>query len=288
MSTVIAQNTVTSHDGTSIAYSQVGQGPALILVDGALCYRQFGPSQDLAAKLAPHFTVITYDRRGRGESGDTQPYTVEREVEDLAALVEAVGGTVYVAGQSSGAGLAIEAANRLPGITKLALYEAPFVVDDTGKPITLAFLASLKEAVARNQRSKAVKMFMKQAGTPSFMLVIMPLFPMWSKLTAVAHTLPYDISTIVAYGAGKPLPTTLGSSIKAPTLVMDGGKSPTWMRHAMQALAQTLPNANYRTLAGQTHMVKSESLVPVLEEFFAGEKVLSSLPPSTSLKRIDR
>ena len=269
MSTGIAHNTVTSKDGTVIAYSQVGQGSTLILVDGALCYRQFGPSQGLAALLAPHFTVITYDRRGRGESGDTQPYAIEREVEDLAALVEAVGGTAYVAGQSSGAGLAIEAANRLPGITKLALYEAPFVVDDTGKPVTQAFLASLKEAVAQNQRSKAVKLFMKQVGAPSFMLAIMPLMPMWSKLTAVAHTLPYDISTLVDYGAGKPLPRTLGASITAPTLVMDGGKSPTWMRHSMQALAQTLPNANYRTLAGQTHMVKAEALAPVLVEFFA-------------------
>ncbi|HEX4713666.1 MAG TPA: alpha/beta hydrolase [Ktedonobacteraceae bacterium] len=268
MSTVIAQHTVTSKDGTVIAYSQVGQGPALILVDGALCYRQFGPSQDLAAKLAPHFTVITYDRRGRGESGDTQPYAVEREVEDLAALLEVVGGTAYVSGQSSGAGLAIEAANQLPGITKLALYEAPFVVDETGKPITPALLASLKEAVAQNQRTKAVQVFMKQVGTPGFMVAIMPLMPMWSKLKAVAHTLPYDISTVVDYGAGKPLPKTLGASINAPTLVMDGGKSPTWMRHAMQALAQTLPNANYRTLAGQTHMVKSEALVPVLVEFF--------------------
>lgn len=259
---------VISKDGTVIAYSQIGQGPALILVDGALCYRQFGPSQALAAKLAPHFTVITYDRRGRGESGDTQPYAVEREVEDLAALVEAAGGTAYVACQSSGAGLTIEAANRLPGITKLALYEAPFVVDGTGKPITPAFLASLKEAVAQNQRSKAVKMFMKQVGTPSFMLAIMPLFPMWSKLTTIAHTLPYDISAIVAYGGGVPLPQTLGENITAPILVMDGGKSPTWMRNSMQALSQTLPNASYRTLAGQTHMVKEEALAPVLEAFF--------------------
>jgi pimeloyl-ACP methyl ester carboxylesterase len=268
MATVIAQNTVTSKDGTVIAYSQVGQGPALILVDGALCYRQFGPSQSLAERLSPHFTVITYDRRGRGESGDTQPYTVEREIEDLASLVEAVGGTAYIAGQSSGAGLAIEAANRLPGITRLALYEAPFVVDDTGKPVTQALLTSLKEAVAQNQRSKVVKLFMRQVGIPSFMLAIMPLFPMWSKLTAVAHTLPYDISTIVAYGQGKPLPATLGSHIEAPTLVMDGGKSPTWMRHSMQALAQTLPNANYRTLVGQNHMVKAEALAPILIEFF--------------------
>jgi pimeloyl-ACP methyl ester carboxylesterase len=268
MATAVAQNTVTSKDGTVIAYSQIGQGPVLILVDGALCYRQFGPSQELAEKLASNFTVITYDRRGRGESGDTQPYAVEREVEDLAALLEASGGTAYVSGQSSGAGLAIEAANRLPGITKLALYEAPFVVDNTGKPITPTLLADLKEAVAQNQRSKAVKLFMKQVGTPGFMLVIMPLFPMWPKLTAVAHTLPYDISTIIAYGSGKPLPDTLGASIKAPILVMDGGKSPTWMRHSMQALAQTLPNANYRTLAGQNHMVKADALVPALVEFF--------------------
>ncbi|HEY0753953.1 MAG TPA: alpha/beta hydrolase [Ktedonobacteraceae bacterium] len=277
MSTVITEKTVTSKDGTIIAYSQVGQGPVLILVDGALCYRQFGPSQALAAKLAPHFTVITYDRRGRDASGDTQPYALEREVEDLAALVEVAGGTVYVAGQSSGAALSIEAANRLPGITKLALYEAPFVVDETGKAVTQDFLARLKEAVARNQRSKAVKMFMQQVGAPGFMLAIMPFFPMWSKLTAVAHTLPYDISAIIAYGTGKPLPGTLGASIKAPILVMDGGKSPTWMRHAMQALAQTLPNANYRTLAGQTHMVKPASLVPALEEFFADSKILSPL-----------
>ena len=268
MATAIAQNTVTSKDGTVIAYSQIGQGPALILVDGALCYRQFGPSQDLAAHLASSFTVITYDRRGRGESGDTQPYAVEREVEDIAALLKAVGGTAYVSGQSSGAGLAIEAANRLPGITKLALYEAPFVVDNTGKPITQTLLSDLKQAVAQNQRSKAVKLFMKQVGTPAFMLVIMPLFPMWSKLTAVAHTLPYDISIMLPHGSGKPLPPTLGSSIKAPILVMDGGKSPTWMRHSTQALSQTLPNAKYRTLAGQNHMVKSEAIAPVLQEFF--------------------
>jgi pimeloyl-ACP methyl ester carboxylesterase len=268
MSTVIAQNTVTSKDGTVIVYSQVGQGPTLVLVDGALCYREFGPSKALAAMLSPHFTVVTYDRRGRGESGDTLPYAVEREVEDLEALIEAVGGIVLVAGQSSGSALAIEAANRLPGITKLALYEAPFVVDDTGKQVTQAFLARLKGLVVENQRTEAVKLFMKQVGTPGFIVAIMPLMPMWSKLKAVAHTLPYDISMLVDYGTGKPLPRTLGASITASTLVMDGGKSPIWMRHSMQALAQTLPNANYRTLAGQTHMVKAEVLAPVLVEFF--------------------
>jgi pimeloyl-ACP methyl ester carboxylesterase len=208
------------------------------------------------------------DRRGRGASGDTAPYAAEREIEDLAALIEVAGGTACVSGQSSGAALALAAAQQLPGIKKLAMYEAPFVVDDTAKPATQAFLAALQEAVARDQRTKAVKLFMGQVGTPALMTAIMPLFPMWSKLTAVAHTLPYDISMIVPYGKGKPLPATLGASLTIPTLVMDGGKSPTGMRHAMQALAHTLPNARYRTLDGQTHMVKSEVLVPVLEEFF--------------------
>ncbi|HEU5370644.1 MAG TPA: alpha/beta hydrolase [Ktedonobacterales bacterium] len=259
---------VISKDGTPIAYSQIGRGPVLILVDGALCYREFGPSAALAAKLAPYFTVVTYDRRGRGESGDTLPYAVEREIEDLEALLAAVGGTAFVSGQSSGSALAIEAANRLPGITKLAMYEAPFVVDDTGKPVTPAFLARLKALVAEERRSEAVKLFMKQVGTPGFVVAIMPLMPVWAKLKAVAHTLPYDISTVVAYGAGKPLPDTLGASITAPTLVMDGGKSPTWMRHAMRALAQTLPHASYSTLEGQTHMVKPEAIAPALVEFF--------------------
>ena len=268
ISTGSAQNTVISKDGTVIAYSQVGQGPTLILVDGALCYRDFGPGKALAEALAAHFTVVIYDRRGRGESGNTLPYAGEREVEDLAALIEVVGGPAFVAGQSSGAALAIEAANRLSGIAKLALYEAPFVVDDTGKQVTPDFLARLKELVGENRRTQAVKLFMKHVGVPGFMLAIMPLMPMWSKLKAVAHTLPYDISLIVDYGRGKPLPETLGASITASTLVMDGGKSPTWMRHAMQALARTLPDAKYRTLAGQTHMVKAEALAPTLVEFF--------------------
>lgn len=261
-------STVISKDGTTIAYSQIGRGPVLILVDGALCYREFGPSAALAAKLSAHFTVVTYDRRGRGESGDTLPYAVEREIEDLDALLQAVGGTAFVSGQSSGSALAMKAAGCLPGITKLALYEAPFVVDDTGKPITQAFLARLKEAVAEDRRTEAVKLFMKQVGTPGFVVAIMPLMPVWSKLKAVAHTLPYDISTVVDYGAGKPLPGTLGASITAPILVMDGGKSPTWMRHSMHALAQTLPHASYRTLEGQTHMVKPEAIAPALMEFF--------------------
>ncbi|HEY4382882.1 MAG TPA: alpha/beta hydrolase [Ktedonobacteraceae bacterium] len=261
---------VISQDGTTIAYDQVGQGPMLILVDGALCYRAFGPSGALAKMLAPHFTVITYDRRGRGESGDAASYAIEREIEDIQALIEAVGGSAFVFGISSGAALALETANRLPAITKLALYEAPFIVDDSGRPITQQFLGRLKELVAANRRGDAVRLFMKQVGTPGFVIAIMRFMPPWAKLKAVAHTLPYDITILVDHGMGKPLPSTAWTSVTAPTLVMDGGKSPVSMRNAMQALAKTLPNANYSTLAGQTHMVKPEVLTPALENFFAG------------------
>jgi pimeloyl-ACP methyl ester carboxylesterase len=126
-------NTVLSRDGTAIAFDKSGVGPPLILVDGALCYRASGPSRSLAALLAEHFTVFTYDRRGRGESGDTAPYAVEREVDDIEALIEEAGGSAYVYGVSSGAALALEAANRGLAIEKLALYEAPFIVDDKSR-----------------------------------------------------------------------------------------------------------------------------------------------------------
>ena len=261
---------VISKDGTTIAFDQLGKGPAIILVGGAFQYRAIDPrTAQLAASLSPHFTVFHYDRRGRGESGDTAPYAVEREIEDLEALINEAGGSAFVFGMSSGAALALEAANRLPNITKLALYEAPFIIDDSRPPFPKDYLEQLKEMLAADRRGDAVKLFMKQVGTPGIFITIMRFTPVWPKLTAVAHTLPYDISLLIDNGAGKLLPTTRWTCVTESTLVMDGGKSPAWMRHAMQALAQTLPNANYHTLAGQTHMVKPEALAPVLVKFFA-------------------
>ena len=133
--------TLHSSDGTPIAYETAGDGPPVILVDGALCYRASGPSAPLAALLAEHFTVFTYDRRGRGESGDTAPYAVEREVEDIAALIDEAGGSACVYGISSGAALALEAANRGLGIERLVVYEAPFIVDDSRAPLPYDFAA---------------------------------------------------------------------------------------------------------------------------------------------------
>lgn len=262
-------STIISRDGTSIAYDKAGKGPALILVDGALCYRTSGPSGPLAALLAQHFTVFTYDRRGRGDSTDTKPYAIEREVEDIEALIHEAGGSAYVYGISSGAALALEAANRLPAITKLALYEAPFVIDNSRTPVPEEYLAQLDGLIATNRRSAAVKHFMRKGvGLPAVLVAIMPLMPAWSKLKAVAHTLHYDTILTVDNQRGQSLTANRWSSVKVPTLVAVGGKSPAWMRNAMQSLASGLPNAKHQTLEGQTHMVKPGALAPVLTEFF--------------------
>jgi pimeloyl-ACP methyl ester carboxylesterase len=262
-------HTVRSKDGTPIAFDRSGTGPALVIVDGALCYRASGPSGPMAALLADRFTVFTYDRRGRGDSGDTKPYAIDREIDDLDALICEAGGSAFVYGISSGAALALEAASRGLPIRKLALYESPCIVDDTHAPLPADFHTRLNAAVAENRRSDAVKMFLRLVDLPAIALLTMPLLPAWSKLKAVAHTLPYDITIVQENQRGQPLPVQRWSGIKAPTLVVDGGKSPQWMRHAMHSLAGVLPNAELRTLEGQTHMVKPQVLVPVLAQFYS-------------------
>jgi pimeloyl-ACP methyl ester carboxylesterase len=257
-----------SKDGTAIAIDQVGNGPALVFVDGALCYRASGPSRPMAVALAKHFTVFTYDRRGRGDSGDTGPYAIDREVEDLDAVIREAGGNAFVFGVSSGAALALEAAARGVEMRKLALYEAPFIVDGSRAPMPDDFTTRLNAAVASGRRGDAVRLFMKLVGVPGIFVALMRLMPAWTKLTAVAHTLPYDISIVGPYQKGQPLPATRWAGATTPTLVMDGGKSPLWMRNAMRSLSTVVRNANYRTLEGQTHMIKPKALVPPLREFF--------------------
>src|SRR5258708_6948753 len=212
--------TVTSKDGTTIAYDQVGNGPAVILVDGALCYRASGPSGPLAALLAPRFTVLTYDRRGRGDSTDTPPYAVEREIEDLEALLNAAGGSAFVYGISSGAALALEAANQGLAIKKLALYEAPFIVDDSLPPRPDNYLAHMDELIAANRRGDAVKLFMKTVGVPGIFITMMRFMPAWSKLTAVAHTLPYDFRIMRKTGPPNPFPPNPLPPLTLPPLLM--------------------------------------------------------------------
>ncbi|GAA3571705.1 alpha/beta hydrolase [Nonomuraea rosea] len=263
-------STVSSADGTSIAYTRAGLGPAVILVDGALSFRGQSVNTGLATALAGHFTVYTYDRRGRGESGDTAPFAPEREIEDLAAIVAAAGGgPVRLYGTSSGAALALAATESGVPVEKLALYEPPFIVDGTRPAIPADYLSTLDELLAADRRADLVRYFMRRGvGLPGAVVAMMRFMPAWSTLKAVAHTLPYDAAFVAPYERGVPYPEGHWSSVKVPTLVMDGGKSRPWIRNAARSLAALLPGAEYRTLEGQTHIVKPAALAPVLEGFF--------------------
>jgi pimeloyl-ACP methyl ester carboxylesterase len=262
-------STVTSADGTVIAYDKQGAGPAVVLVDGAFGNRGFG-NNEIADALAEDFTVYTYDRRGRNESGDTAPYAVQREIEDVAAVVDAAGGSASLWGISSGAALVLEAAAAgIDGVERIALYEPPFIVDDSRTPVPADFEANVARALAEDRRGEAVRLFMRDAvQVPRLVVALMRFMPMWKKLKAVAHTLPYDFAIVGPNQTGRPYDAGRWASVTVPTLVADGGKSPDWMRNAASSLADVLPNARHTTLEGQTHMVKAKALVPVLTEFF--------------------
>lgn len=255
-----------SADGTTIAYEKVGSGPALVLVDGALCYRDFGPSRSLAKHLADRFTVYFYDRRGRGESGDTQPYAAEREYEDLAAVIRAAGGDAYVAGFSSGAAITLQAAASGIAMRKIAAYEAPYVGLNEVNGSRVDYAGRLKELVAKGDRGGAVGFFMvKMVGAPSYLPIVMRLLPkVWKKLKGVAHTLPYDAAVM---GSFEVPAETLGK-ITVPSLVMGGSKAKPNMVAAVQGVADAVPGCLHKTLAGQTHQVKNVAIAPELIEFF--------------------
>jgi pimeloyl-ACP methyl ester carboxylesterase len=258
-------STVISRDGTTIAYETCGAGPALILVDGALCSRRFGPTAKLAAKLAPHHTVYRYDRRGRGESGDTQPYAREREVEDIAALVEAAGGSAYVAGLSSGAALALDAAAGGNGVRKVAAFEPPFIASQ-GSRDESGHESALRELIVAGRRGAAVKYFMRMVRVPGFAILAMQLMPqVWPKLKAAAHTLPYDMAVMGDFT----VPAARIAAIRVPTLVMNGEKTQQRLKRAVDEIVRVLPSAKRRTLAGQTHNASADALAPQLVEFFA-------------------
>ncbi len=267
--------TVISKDGTPIAFDQLGQGPALILVAAASATRL--SEAGLSAALAPHFTVFAYDRRGRGESGDTAPYAVEREVEDLDALITEAGGSAFVFGHSSGAVLALEAARLLPTrITKLALYEPPFIVDDSRPPAPEHYAAHLTELVSSGRRGEAVAYFMTQVGLPAQMIAQMRQSPMWPEQEAMAHTLAYDVTIMGNTQRGDPLPLRKWASITVPTLVMDGTmflgseERHGYLRHGAQELATILPHAQHRILEGQDHGPADDILASALKEFLPG------------------
>jgi pimeloyl-ACP methyl ester carboxylesterase len=263
-------NRVQSKDGTSIAYDRVGSGPVLIMVTGAIAKR--ADAATVASKLCLHFTVFTYDRRGRGDSGDTLPYAVAREIEDLNAIIAEAGGSAFVFGHSSGAVLALEAARALgSAIPKLAVYEPPILVDDSRARLPENYLAHLKELVAAGRRAEAVEYHMRVGvGVPDAAIAAMRQQPSWKSMEAVAHTLVYDNTIVADTMSGKPLSREHWAAITVPTLVMVGEKSPKFFQTGTQALAHILPHAQRRSYAGQSHGVADDVLVPALVAFFIG------------------
>jgi pimeloyl-ACP methyl ester carboxylesterase len=258
-------STVTSRDGTTIAYSRAGSGPALILVDGALCSRAFGPMPGYAKLLADQFTVYWYDRRGRGESGDAATYAIEREVEDLAALLAATGGSAYVFGASSGAALGLQGVTRGLSITKLLMYEAPYVPVPAGGKTAAQHVAALWKLVGAGERGAAVRYFMCDVvGMPKVMGYLFALFPMWPKLKAAAYALPYDLTIM----ADEDLLGARSAQVKIPVLVAGGAKSPEALKAAVRKVASAIPTSTTKWLEGQTHNLGAAPAAAMAREFF--------------------
>ena len=254
---------VNSKDGTAIAYERVGKGPPLILVDGALCSRAFGPMPKLASLLAPEFTVYLYDRRGRGESGDTPSCGRERELDDLTALIGAAGGAAALVGLSSGAALALEAAAaRLP-VTRIVAYEPPYI-EPAGATRGRAHQGRLQALVTEGNRGGAVRYFMRDMiGVPAPVVWIMRLLPVWRKLKAVGHTLPYDSAVMGDFT----VPTARLAKVAVPTLIMHGSKTDPRLKRAAGEVAGTFQQAQSLTLAGQNHNVDTSVLAQAVAEF---------------------
>jgi pimeloyl-ACP methyl ester carboxylesterase len=263
-------DTLSSPDGTTIAYDQQGEGPALILVDGALTVHSSG-SGELARLLAPGFTVYGFDRRGRGGSGDTLPYAVDREIDDIEALIDRAAalapGPAFLYGHSSGGPLTMQAAIRLGGkVSKIAMYEPPYNNDPDAQQSWSQYLRQLGQALAEGRRGDAVTLFMRFVGTPAEQVEGMRGAPFWPGLETVAPTLAYDHAAIM----GEPwsVPAELAARVSVPALVLAGDAGMAFMAETARALSQAIPDGQLRILADQKHEVNPEVLAPVLTEFF--------------------
>ena len=254
--------TVKSADGSTIAYETMGTGPVLIVVGGAFSTRQ--SAGRIASVLAANYRVYAYDRRGRGASTDTKPYAVEREIEDLAALVEAAGGSALVYGHSSGAVLALEAAASGLPFTKVAAYEPPYTAEQPGNPTLEGWGASVRAAVDAGDSERAAVLFLEGTGADAAAIEGIKGAPWWPTMLSIAHTLPYDIELV---GAGY-VPTERFRKISAPTLVLHGGGSPAWAGTAASVVAEAIPGARHITIEGQDHGIDEAVLAPALIDFF--------------------
>jgi pimeloyl-ACP methyl ester carboxylesterase len=263
--------TTKSTDGTTIAYERLGSGPLLILVGGALNDRQSPiAGVPLAELLAGNFTVYAYDRRGRGNSGDTLPYTVDREIEDLAALIAEVGEPVFLWGHSSGAGLVVEAAMAGLPISKLAIYEPPYSIDMEAEAGGKKFAAKLAALLAEGRNEEALVFWMTETGIPPDVLEGMRQSPFWLAARKMAPTLIYDVN-IMRHGGDSIVPRERIAGISTPILTMAGSESPDWMRYVPRSLAEAAPNGRYVELGGHSHLVPAEAVAPELRKFFLGD-----------------
>jgi pimeloyl-ACP methyl ester carboxylesterase len=261
--------TITSKDGTTIAYDKAGTGPALILVPGMFEYRAYESETAFLAAyplLSQHFTVYHYDRRGRGDSMNTLPFAVDREIEDIEALIDAAGGSAYLFGISSGAALALEAALKLGSKVKaLALYEPPYNDDPEARQGWRSYRQRLEATLAEGRNADAIGVVMGLFGVSPEQIAEMHNYPMWSMWEAIAPTTAYDAA---ALGEEAAVPTERAARLSIPTLIMSGTETYPFMPISAKTLADAIPNAQFRTLEGQTHEVKPEALAPVLVEFF--------------------
>ncbi|MEZ4671101.1 MAG: alpha/beta hydrolase [Anaerolineae bacterium] len=256
--------TVQSQDGTVIAYDKSGSGlPVVLVCGGSVDHTSNAP---LAEHLAPHFTVYNYHRRGRGNSGDTQPYAVDREVEDIAAVIQAAGASAYLYGSSSGAALALEATRQLTGqVKKLALWEPPYFADESLPRPPADTAETFQRLVAEGRRGDAAEFFMaKVVGLPPEFVGFARSQPWWANQEALAHTLAYDATIMGDYL----IPTGRVATVKTPTIVMTGGASFGFMSQTANVLAQIMPDARHHVIEGQEHNIAPEALAPVLIEFF--------------------
>ena len=272
--------TVTSADGTQIAFDRYGEGPAVILVTGAMGYRRFKKFEKIAAALSEQCTVINYDRRGRGDSGKAGPVSVRHEVDDIAALIEEVGGRASLWGWSSGGAVALRAAARDIGVEKLVVYETPFKTDPDAKFPLDDYGARLEKIVAEGNPMRATKHFMRNGiGLPAPLVAVMPLMPGFKKFAANGVTLPFDYAALGDQNMhGRPLQAEEWATVTCPTLVVYGAKTYSVLKHASKVLADVLPNATLRELPGQSHNVSPKAIVPVLAQFVAGPGVLPERP----------
>jgi pimeloyl-ACP methyl ester carboxylesterase len=266
-------STVTSKDGTKIAFDAWGDGQPLIMIDGATAYRDLNPvNAEVGQLLGGEFRVYAYDRRGRGESTDTAPYAVQREIEDLAALIDHAGGPAFVFGWSSGAVLALDAAAAGLPISRLAVFEPPFVVDASRPPLPADYVQRLEDAVANGRPGDAVELFMTAAAGGSAEDVAgMRQSPFWPTLEGVAPTIAYDGRIMGSTMSGAPLPDDRWATITVPVLVLHSTGTAPWVITAARALAELLPTASLQAVEGQFHSVAADVLAPVLRGFAQGQ-----------------